>query len=45
MQLEEVGKLVCFLTSNDASDITGQLVVIDGGNITQEYKGPTGQYY
>jgi 3-oxoacyl-[acyl-carrier protein] reductase len=42
---EEVGKLVCFLGSDDASYITGQLVVIDGGNTIQEYKGPSELYY
>jgi 3-oxoacyl-[acyl-carrier protein] reductase len=42
---EEVGKLVCFLGSDDATYITGQLVVIDGGNTIQEYKGPSELYY
>jgi 3-oxoacyl-[acyl-carrier protein] reductase len=42
---EEVGKLVGFLGSDDASYITGQLVVIDGGNTIQEYKGPSELYY
>ncbi|MGO8683159.1 MAG: SDR family NAD(P)-dependent oxidoreductase [Thermoleophilia bacterium] len=42
---EEVGKLICFLASDDASYITGQLVVIDGGNTIQEYKGPSELYY
>ncbi len=41
----EVGKLICFLGSDDASYITGQLVVIDGGNTIQEYKGPSELYY
>ena len=41
----EVGKLICFLASDDASYITGQLVVIDGGNTIQEYKGPSELYY
>jgi 3-oxoacyl-[acyl-carrier protein] reductase len=42
---EEVGKLICFLGSDDASYITGQLVVVDGGNTIQEYKGPSELYY
>jgi 3-oxoacyl-[acyl-carrier protein] reductase len=42
---EEVGKVVCFLGSDDASYITGQLIVIDGGNTIQEYKGPSELYY
>jgi len=42
---EEIGKLACFLGSDDASYITGQLVVIDGGNTIQEYKGPSELYY
>jgi 3-oxoacyl-[acyl-carrier protein] reductase len=41
----EVGRLICFLGSDDASYITGQLVVIDGGNTIQEYKGPSALYY
>ena len=42
---EEVGRLIAFLASDDASYITGQLVVIDGGNTIQEYKGPSELYY
>jgi 3-oxoacyl-[acyl-carrier protein] reductase len=42
---EEVAKLIAFLASDDAGYITGQLIVIDGGNIIQEYKGPSELYY
>lgn len=42
---EEVAKLICFLGSDDASYITGQLIVVDGGNTIQEYKGPSDLYY
>jgi 3-oxoacyl-[acyl-carrier protein] reductase len=42
---EEVGRVVCFLGSDDASYMTGQLVVVDGGNTIQEYKGPSELYY
>lgn len=42
---EEVGRLIAFLASDDASYITGQMVVVDGGNIIQEYKGPSELYY
>ena len=37
---EEVAKVICFLGSDDASYMTGQLIVVDGGNTIQEYKGP-----
>ena len=42
---EDIAKLGVFLASEDASYITGQLVVIDGGNTIQEYKGPSELYY
>ena len=35
---EEVGHLAVFLASKEASYITGQLIVVDGGNTIQEYK-------
>ena len=35
---EEVGHVVVFLASEEASYVTGQLMVVDGGNTIQEYK-------
>jgi 3-oxoacyl-[acyl-carrier protein] reductase len=35
---EEVGHVAVFLASKEASYITGQLIVVDGGNTIQEYK-------
>lgn len=35
---EEVGHVIAFLASEQASYVTGQLIVVDGGNIVQETK-------
>jgi 3-oxoacyl-[acyl-carrier protein] reductase len=42
---DEVAAAIAFLASETASYITGQLIIIDGGNALQEYKGPPELYY
>jgi 3-oxoacyl-[acyl-carrier protein] reductase len=37
---EEVGEVIAFLASDRASYVTGQTLVVDGGNVIQEAKGP-----
>jgi 3-oxoacyl-[acyl-carrier protein] reductase len=42
---QEVADLIAFLASDEATTITGQTLVIDGGNTIQDYKGPGEGYY
>jgi len=42
---EEVAAAIAFLACESASYITGQMIVVDGGNTVQEYKGPPDLYY
>ncbi|MCD6021946.1 MAG: 3-oxoacyl-[acyl-carrier protein] reductase [Actinomycetia bacterium] len=37
---EEIGEVIAFLASDRARYVTGQTVVVDGGNVIQEAKGP-----
>lgn len=41
----EVGHVAAFLAAEEASYVTGQMIVVDGGNSVQEYKGPSAGYY
>ena len=42
---DEVAALIVFLSHESASYITGQLMIVDGGNAIQEFKGPPEDYY
>ena len=42
---KEVAALLCILASRESSYVTGQLLIVDGGNTIQEYKGPPEGWY
>lgn len=41
----EVAAMIGFLASRESSYVTGQLLIVDGGNTIQEYKGPPEGWY
>ncbi|MGH6893632.1 MAG: SDR family NAD(P)-dependent oxidoreductase [Dongiaceae bacterium] len=42
---DEVAALALFQAGEEASYVTGQMIVVDGGNSIQEYKGPRDRWY
>ena len=41
----EVAEVIAFLASDAASYVTGQGIIVDGGNTIQEFKGPSAAWY
>jgi 3-oxoacyl-[acyl-carrier protein] reductase len=42
---EEVAAVIAFIASDAASYVTGEGIVVDGGNTIQEFKGPSEAWY